>query len=118
MRSTRPILSVGAESSPHPKPVPMEITREPLQQLESALARGPVAPRGGHLGHAHAEAVCLDCELQTKLEASARLDGDLVEEALGVEAEVAGRVVDWQPAQPVQRSTTPRSVGTTFSPSL
>src|SRR5256885_7682345 len=61
---TRHILSINHQPSGHSAPVPMKVTRQPLQELETALARGPVAPRRRHLGDAHPQAVRLDRQLE------------------------------------------------------
>src|ERR1700719_2979830 len=84
-------------------PVPVEVSRQPFPQPEPALAGGAVPPRRGHLGHPHSQAVGLDRELDTELEAAGGLDRDLVEKASRVQTEVAGRVVDGKAADPVQR---------------
>src|SRR5947208_15848703 len=101
-RFTRDILAFAHESAPNSAPIPMEVAREPLPQSKTALARGTVAPCCRHLRDAQPQAVGFDRELEPQLEAALRFDGDLVQQALRVEAEVAGRVVDGQAAQPVQ----------------
>src|SRR5579859_5060112 len=55
-------------------PVPVEVAGEPVPQPEPALAGGAIPPGGRHLGHAHAEHVRLDRELDAQLEAACRLD--------------------------------------------
>ena len=81
----------------------MEVARKPLPEAKPALTGHPVAPGGGHLRDVHPEPVSLHRELQPQLEAASRFDCDLVEQALGVEAEVARGVMHGQPAEPVQR---------------
>src|SRR5246127_4418218 len=86
-------------------PVPVEVAREPLPQLETALSSGAVPPRRGHLRDAQSEPVSLDRELEPQLETADRLNRNLVEQPLGVQAEVARRVMYRQAADPVQRET-------------
>src|SRR5207247_1610924 len=101
-RFTRHILSIKREPTCHSAPVPMEVARKPLPEAKPALAGHPVAPGGGHLRDVHPEPVSLHRELQPQLEAASRFDCDLVEQALGVEAEVARGVMHGQPAAPAQ----------------
>src|SRR5260370_25375989 len=81
-------------------PVPVQVARQPLPQLETALARGPVPPRGRHLRYMHAQRVSLDRELAPDLETACRFDRPLLQQALRIQAVVARGVVDRQPAQP------------------
>src|ERR1700674_4623958 len=81
------------EPSRDPSPIPLQVAREPLPQLEPTCARGAVAPGRGHLGHLHAEQVRLDRQLDAELEAARRLDRHLVEQPLGVHPEVARGVL-------------------------
>src|SRR5205807_8375706 len=104
-RVTPPILSADRKTSANSAPVPMQVTREPLPQLETALARGAIPPRRRDLGHPHAEPVGLDGQLEAELETALRLNADLVEQPLRVEAEVAGRVVHRKSADPMEGKT-------------
>ena len=61
--------------------VPVQVVRQPLAQLEVALAGRPVAPRRRHLGDAAAGQRRLDRQLQRELEPGRALDPDRVEEA-------------------------------------
>ena len=70
-RFTRHILSINDHPSNDSAPVPVKVPGQPLHELESALAGGPVPPGRRHLRHPHAEAVGLDSQLQAELEAAA-----------------------------------------------
>src|SRR5260370_31929289 len=70
-------------------PVPVQVARQPFPELEAALASGAVAPRGRHLGDAHAENVSLDRELEPELETAGRLDRNYLQQPFGVQAVVA-----------------------------
>ncbi len=48
----------------------MEVTRKPLQKLETTLAGGAIPPCRWHLGDSQAKAVRLDRELEPELEAA------------------------------------------------
>src|SRR5439155_19597226 len=78
---TRHILSINHQPSGHSAPVPMKVTRQPLQELETALAGGPVAPAPRHPGDPHPEPLRLDRQLEPSLEAAARLNGQLLQSA-------------------------------------
>src|SRR6267143_2816780 len=73
----RPVGSSGHPTEPDPdsNPIPAQVPGEPFPELEPALARGPIAPGGRDLCHAHAQRVSLDRELEPELEAASRLDG-------------------------------------------
>src|SRR5690349_8754951 len=103
MRFMRGILAVPTQTSTNSAPVPVKVARQPLPEPETALSGRAVAPCGRNLGHPQSEAVGLDRELNPQLEAADRLDGDLVQQSLGIEAEIAGRVMYRQSAEPVER---------------
>src|SRR6266550_3102722 len=73
-------------------PIPMEVVRQPLAELEIALARRPVPPRRRDLGNRKAQLSGLDGQLERKLEAGRALDRHRVEEPSRVELEVVRRV--------------------------
>src|SRR5487761_272991 len=100
-----PILLVRTKTSSDSAPVPPHVTRQPLPELESALSRGAIAPRGRHLRNAHSKEVCFDSQLNAQLKAAGGFDGHLLQQALRIEAEVAGGIVHWYARKPVQRET-------------
>src|ERR1700716_1820525 len=53
-RLRRPLLEAGAKTDP----VPPQIARQPLPQLEATLAGGAVVPSRRDLGQAHPKRVC------------------------------------------------------------
>ena len=62
-------------------PIPVQVVRQPLAELEVALAGRPVAPRGRQLGDAAIEQRCLDGQLKGQLEAGGALDRDRLQVA-------------------------------------
>ena len=83
-------------------PVPVQVVRQPLAELEVALAGGPVAPRRRDLGDPSAGQRRLDGELEGELEAGGALDRHRVEEPARVELEVVRRVVGRDAREPVE----------------
>src|SRR6185503_20764574 len=53
--------------------IPVQVVRQPLPELEVALARGPIAPRGRDLGDAAFGERGLDRQLERELEAGGAL---------------------------------------------
>jgi len=83
--------------------VPAQVQRQPGTQLEPTLAGRPVAPGRRQLGQPPAGERGLHTELDCQLKAALALDRDRLQECTPVQLEVVGRVVDRQPAEPVQR---------------
>src|SRR4029079_870030 len=89
--------------------IPVQVVRQPLTELEVALARGSIAPRGRDLGHAAFGERVLDRQLERELEAGGALDRDRVEEPAAVQLEVAPRVIGRRPGEPVQPEARPQA---------
>src|SRR4029079_1004846 len=83
--------------------IPVQVVRQPLPELEVALARGSIAPRRRDLGHAAFGERGLDRQLERELEAGGALDRDRVEEPAAVQLEVARRGMGRDAGEPVQR---------------
>src|SRR2546425_13101582 len=90
------------ESTGHPAPVPAKVSRQPAPEPEATLAGGAIAPGRGHLRDLHAHHVGLDGQLEAELEATPGFDLHALQQALGVETEVAGGVVNREASEPVQ----------------
>ena len=82
--------------------VPAQVVREPLPELEVALAGRAVAPRRRHLGEPAAVERRLHRQLEGELEPGLALDRDRIEEAPAVELEVVRGVVGRDAGEPVE----------------
>src|SRR5690349_8422133 len=84
-------------------PIPIEVVRQPLPELEVALTRGPVPPRRRNFVDAAPIERSFDGQLQRELETRGAVDRHRVEEAARVELEVVRRVMGRNAGEPVER---------------
>ena len=74
LASRRPAAGDAPNPPAERDPVPVQVVRQPLAQLEVALAGGPIAPGRRDLGDAAAGERRLDRQLERQLEAGGALD--------------------------------------------